>query len=83
MCETTKFVMTILHWKQGLLSDKMSQRYMLHRGTYHYINELKNIVSSYNNKPHRSLIGLAPNEINKDNEAECVGLCLFEKDVHG
>ena len=56
---------------------------MLHRGTYHYIDELENIVSSYNNKPHRSLIGLAPNEINKDNEADVWAFVYLKKTSTG
>ena len=44
-------------------------RYFLHKQTYKYIDILQNLVHNYNNTLHSSLFGLAPANINKDNEA--------------
>ena len=44
-------------------------RYFLDRQTYRYTDVLADLVSNYNQRPHRSLKGLAPNEITKGNEA--------------
>lgn len=43
-------------------------RMLRHNRTYRYIENLQGIVSSYNNSPHRSLKGLSPNQITKENE---------------
>lgn len=44
-------------------------RLMRHKRSYRYIDELEEIISSYDT-PHRSLNNLTPNQINKDNEAD-------------
>ena len=43
---------------------------MRHERTYRYIDELQNVVESYNATPHRGLNGLSPNDVNKNNEAD-------------
>ena len=43
---------------------------MRHKRTYRYIDQLQNVVSSYNQTPHRGLSGMAPNDVNKNNEAD-------------
>ncbi len=49
------------------LKEKMF-KYFTHNNTLNYISVLDSIVNAYNNKPHRSLAGLAPNQVNKKNE---------------
>ena len=44
-------------------------RYFHHRQTYTYTDILQELVDNYNQRPHRSLQGLAPNQITKRNEA--------------
>lgn len=44
-------------------------RYFTHKKTYHYLDVLKDIARNYNHRPHRSLHGRSPTEINKSNEA--------------
>ena len=44
-------------------------RYFTHKRTYHYLNVLKDIARNYNHRPHRSLHGRSPTEINISNEA--------------
>ena len=34
------------------------------------IEQLQNVVASYNQTPHRGLSGMAPNDVNKNNEAD-------------
>ena len=43
-------------------------RYLHNRNTYRYIDKLPAIVRSYNNRPHRSLGVLSPNQVSKENE---------------
>lgn len=38
--------------------------------TYKYVHILADIVRNYNSTPHRSLNGLSPKEVNKENEAD-------------
>lgn len=57
--------------------DKMF-RYFTHNNTLSYISVLNSLVTSYNNKPHRSLHGLAPNMVTEDNERE-----VWEKQYGG
>lgn len=38
--------------------------------TYKYVHILVEIVRNYNSTPHRSLNGLSPKEVNKENEAD-------------
>ena len=45
-------------------------RMMRHKRTYRYIDDLQNVVESYNATPHQGLNGMAPNDVNKDNEAD-------------
>ena len=45
-------------------------RYFIHRQTYSYTDVLEQLVENYNTRPHRSLKGLAPTQINKRNEAK-------------
>ena len=44
-------------------------RYFIHRQTYKYTDVLSELVANYNKRPHRSLKGLAPNEITSHNES--------------
>ena len=43
-------------------------RYFTHNRTYRNIEVLPNIVRNYNNRPHRSLDGLSPSDVDKENE---------------
>ena len=45
-------------------------RLMRHRRSYRYIDELEKLVKNHNATPHRSLNNLAPNDVNKNNEAD-------------
>ena len=54
-------------------------RYMRHQGNYRYIDVLDEIVTNYNNTPHRSLNDLAPNQVNKDNEADVWAFIYLKK----
>lgn len=45
-------------------------RLLRYQRNYKYIDQLQDIVNSYNNSPHRSLNGLAPSEITKKNETQ-------------
>ena len=45
-------------------------RMMRHQRNYRYIDKLNEIVVNYNASPHRSLNYLAPNDVNKENEAD-------------
>lgn len=47
----------------------LTYRYFLHRQTYKYTDVLQDLVENYNKRPHRSLNGLSPVQINKANEA--------------
>ena len=44
-------------------------RFFTHNRTYRYLDILQDIVRNYNHRPHRSLSGKSPSEINKSNEA--------------
>ncbi|XP_062567676.1 uncharacterized protein LOC134229907 [Saccostrea cucullata] len=46
----------------------MMYRYFTHNRTYRYVEVLQDIVRNYNNRPHRSLNGLSPSDVNKTNE---------------
>ena len=54
---------------QRTLKERL-YRMMRHKRTYRYIDQLQNVVSSYNQTPHRGLSGMAPNNVNKKNEAD-------------
>ena len=47
----------------------MMYRYFLHHQTYQYVSVLQQFVKSYNTRPHASLNGLSPKQVNKRNEA--------------
>ena len=51
------------------LKDKM-WRYFTHIGNYRWVEVLQDFVSAYNSAPHRSLHGLAPNQVNDENKDE-------------
>ena len=61
----------VIRTMKGLL-----YRYFLHRQTYQYIDVIEKLVQNYNSRPHRSLKGLSPSEITKDNEAK-VWKCMY------
>ena len=44
-------------------------RYFTQYRTYKFTDVLQDIVRNYNGRPHRSLDGLSPRDINKSNEA--------------
>ena len=44
-------------------------RFYTHKRTYRYVDILQDIVRNYNHRPHRSLNGKSPSEINQSNEA--------------
>lgn len=44
-------------------------RLIQHQRSYKYIDHLQDLVKNYNSSPHRSLKGLSPSEITKENEA--------------
>ncbi|KAK3088302.1 hypothetical protein FSP39_017275 [Pinctada imbricata] len=44
-------------------------RYFTHNRTYRYKDVLQDIVRNYNRRPHRSLNGLSPSDVNSTNEA--------------
>lgn len=46
----------------------MMYRYFTHIRTFRYFEVLQDIVRNYNNRPHRSLNGLSPRDVNKTNE---------------
>ncbi|XP_053388750.1 uncharacterized protein LOC128551851 [Mercenaria mercenaria] len=54
---------------QRNLKEKL-YRMMRHNRTYRYIDDLENVVASYNATPHRSLNLIAPNDVNKENESD-------------
>ena len=54
---------------QRTLKERL-YRMMRHKRTYRYIDQLQNVVSSYNQTSHRGLSGMAPNDVNKNNEAD-------------
>lgn len=48
----------------------MMFRMMKYQRNYRYIDHLQDLVQNYNHTPHRSLNGLSPSEITKENEAD-------------
>ena len=48
----------------------MMFRFMRQKRDYRYIDHLQDFVRSYDQSPHRSLNGLSPSAINKNNEIE-------------
>lgn len=45
-------------------------RYFRHNQTYKYVNVIQDIVKGYNIRPHRTLGGFSPIEVNKQNAGE-------------
>lgn len=45
-------------------------RYFLKNRTYRYLDVLQDLVTSYNQRPHRSLGERAPSSVNKKNADE-------------
>lgn len=45
-------------------------RYFQKERTHRYVDVLSDVVENYNSTPHRSLHGLSPNEVTKENEAD-------------
>lgn len=54
-------------------------RFMRHKRSYRYIDHLNDIVNNYNNTPHRSLHDKAPNQVNKNNEADVWAYVYLKK----
>jgi hypothetical protein len=48
----------------------MMYRYFMHRQTHRYVDILQKLVQNYNDRPHRSLFGLKPTNVNKRNEMQ-------------
>ena len=46
----------------------MMFRYFTYKQTYEYVNILQDLVYNYNHRPHRSLGGKFPNDVNASNE---------------
>lgn len=57
----------------------MMYRMMRKNRSYRYIDQLQNLVDSYNASPHRSLGYLAPKEVNKQNEADVFAYMYLRK----
>ena len=49
----------------------MMYRYFTHNRTYRYVDILPDIVGNYNTRPHRSLNGLSPRDVNKSTKTCC------------
>ena len=49
-------------------------KYMKYHKTYRYIHLLQDFVDSYNSRPHHSIGGYVPNDINKSNESKIFDL---------
>ena len=52
---------------------------MRRNGIYRHIDILDDIVANYNNTPHRRLNNLAPNQVNKGNEADMWAFIYLKK----
>lgn len=52
---------------------------MRQQRTYRYNDHLQEMVNNYNDTPHRSLNDMAPNQINKDNEADVWAFMYLKK----
>jgi hypothetical protein len=63
---------------QRTLKERL-YRMMRHKRTYRYIDHLQNVVNSYNKTPHRGLKGLAPDDVNKANEADVWAAIYLKK----
>ncbi len=58
---------------------KMMARYLERKRTRRYLDALQDLVYNYNHRPHRSLKGMTPAEVDKSNEAE-LWLTLYDDD---
>ena len=56
----------------------MMYRMMRKNRSYCYIDQLQNLVDSYNASPHCSLGYITPKEANKQNEADILPTCTSE-----
>ena len=54
-------------------------RYLRHKRNNRYIDDLQKLVDSYNATPHRSLNYVAPNDVNKENEADIWAYMFLKK----
>lgn len=45
-------------------------RYFRHEQTHRYVNVIQNLVSDYNNRPHRSIGQFSPSDVNESNADE-------------
>ena len=54
-------------------------RLMRHKGNYRYIDDLDKIIANYNGSPHRSLNYMAPDNVNKSNEADVWAYMYLKK----
>lgn len=57
----------------------MMYRMMRKNRSYRYIETLQNLVNNYNASPHRSLGNVAPNDVNKQNEADVFAYMYLRK----
>ena len=57
----------------------MMYRMMRKNRSYRYIDQLQNLISNYNQSPHRSLGYIAPNDVNKQNEADVFAYMYLRK----
>ena len=57
----------------------MMYRMMRKNRSYRYIDQLQNLISNYNQSPHRSLRYIAPNDVNKQNEADVFAYMYLRK----
>ena len=57
----------------------MMYRMMRKNRSYRYIDQLQNLVDNYNSTPHRSLGYIAPNNVNKQNEADIFAYIYLRK----
>lgn len=54
---------------QQTIKNRM-YRYFTRKRSHRYIDVLQDIVNSYNSTPHRSLNGIAPKDVTKENESD-------------
>ena len=58
---------------------KKLYRYLRHKRNNRYIDDLQKLVDSYNATPHRSLNYVAPNDVNKEKEADIWAYMYLKK----
>lgn len=59
---------------------KLLGKFMTHKNTLSYIDNLKQIIATYNNTPHSTLRHLSPNDITKENEKQVWNM-LYSKHI--